>query len=303
MYPTAGAEDRTKKTRFSKGRASVSILRKWTRNSGLRNAAGQIRTLSFLVCRIRGFEGLVASYAADPEGLCRFVRRGTAPLADAVRAHGGTMDRVFAGGFSAFFDAPRETGDHTLKACECAAAMLAAVEELNRRQAGAEPLRIGIGLNTGPAILGNFGTEDRPHYAAVGRPAENADTLERLSATDGATLLVGHTTPRQTARSFAFLQVDHFSDGEGDALPVSALLAPPLSCAHPKFLALKSFHAHMFEAFHARNWSQARNLIAQCRALSGANPVLYDFYLRRIAHYEANPPAADWNGILMPVQS
>ena len=82
-----------------------------------------------------------------------------------------------------------------------------------------------------------------------------------------------------------------------------ALLAPPLSCAHPKFLALKSFHAHMFEAFHARNWSQARNLIAQCRALSGANPVLYDFYLHRIAHYEANPPAADWNGILMPVQS
>ena len=301
MYPTAGGDDRITTARLPKREAPVGMLRKWRSGSVARGAAGENRTLSFLVCRMRGFERLVESYAADPDGLCRIVRRGTTVLADVVRAHGGTVDRAFAGGFSAFFNAPREASDHVIKACECALAMLAAMAEVNRKIAnGADPLRIGIGLNSGSAVFGDFGTEDRPHFAAIGLPVQRADALEQLSASYGTAILTGPGIEKDAERRFAFLHVDHQSDGEGAPLPISALLAPPLSRSHPKFLALKSFHAHIFDAFRARNWTQARNLVGQCRALSEANPVLYDFYRDRIAHYEANPPAPDWNGNFLP---
>jgi adenylate cyclase len=303
MYPAAGGNSRTK-VRLAKRSAPVGILRGWRRVSGTRNAAGETRTLSFLVCRMREFRGLVASYAGDAEGLCRFVRHSTTVFAGAVQAHGGTVDRMFSGGFSAFFDGPSEGAYHAVKACESAAAMLAAADDLNRQiTRPSVRLRIGIGLSTGSAIFGDFGTDDEPHYAVVGGPVDTAHALERLSAAYGAEILASHATWRAADRSFAFLEVDQFADAGGKALPICALLGPPLSRAHPKFLALKSFHGHIFDAFRARDWNQARTLVAQCRVLSEANPVLYDFYLDRITHYEANPPPSDWSGTLMPPAS
>lgn len=96
--------------------------------------------------------------------------------------------------------------------------------------------------------------------------------------------------------------MDYLAGGKGKALPIYALLPPPLSWSLPKFLALKSFHAHIFEAFQTRNWDHARNLVAQCRALSEANTVLYDSYAERVAYYEVNPHGPHWTGALMPAQ-
>jgi adenylate cyclase len=45
----------------------------------------------------------------------------------------------------------------------------------------------------------------------------------------------------------------------------------------------------------------ARDLIAQCRRLSGANQALYDLHLARIAYYEQNPPGEQWNGAFRPI--
>jgi adenylate cyclase len=221
-------------------------------------------------------------------------------MADSVHAHGGTIDRVFAGGFSAYFDEPKV---HAHRACECALSMSAASERLSQKLPEGDPLRVSIGLDTGPAIVGDFGTEDRPYYSAVGRAAQRAGTLERLSMTYGAVVLAGPAVERDAEQSFPFLHVDHHVEAGGETSPVWAMLPPPLSRSNPQFLALKSFHARIFEALRAQNWDESRNLVAQCRALSAANPVLYDFYLQRISHYQANPPRADWGGVLIPAIS
>ena len=70
----------------------------------------------------------------------------------------------------------------------------------------------------------------------------------------------------------------------------------PLARANPRFMALKAFHDRIFEAYRTREWDKARALIAQARALSGANPVLYDLYLERIVHFERHPPGVNWAG-------
>ena len=69
-----------------------------------------------------------------------------------------------------------------------------------------------------------------------------------------------------------------------------ALMGNPVTSASPKFRALTVFHDHIFQAIRKKNWPMARELIAQCRRLSGASQKLYDLHLARIAYYEKHPP-------------
>ena len=69
-----------------------------------------------------------------------------------------------------------------------------------------------------------------------------------------------------------------------------ALLGNPVARASPKFRALSTFHDHIFQALRGQQWAEARELIEQCRKLSGASQALYDLYLARIRYFESNPP-------------
>ena len=138
-------------------------------------------------------------------------------------------------------------------------------------------------------MVGDFGTDRLPHFTVASRASQHASELERLSADYGTSILVAKSTRAAAESEFAFLEIDAVLTRSGDREPLHALVGTPVSRANPKFLALKAFHERIFEAYRAKEWAKARELIEQCRGLSGANPVLYDFYLKRIAHLESDP--------------
>ena len=146
--------------------------------------------------------------------------------------------------------------------------------------------------------LGDFGTEGRPAYTVAGRAASFAHELEGLSAGYGAAILVDNKTQTLADQNFAFLEVDLLPQND-ETQPLFVLAGNRFARSNPKFMALKVFHERIFAAYTAREWDKARNLIAQAQTLSGANPVLYDLYLKRIAHFSAHPPAPDWNGVFL----
>ena len=305
------ARERTKKLGLLKKRLPQKALRSVRRAPKLLDLGAETRNMTFLVCRIRGFAKIVDSFASDPEGLSRLARRALTPMVQAVHDRGGTIDRIVPGGLTAFFNAPLDDPDHAIHGCECALSILNSMEKVNRvLEQGRHPdgtpfdsIGIGIGLNTGPAIVGNFGTESEPDYAATGHAVTAADDIEKLSANYGTAILVGHSTRALAERNFAFLEVDVLPEGDAEPAPLFALLGSPLSRANPKFLALKAFHENIFQAYRNRQWDKARGLITQCRSLSGANPVLYDLYSQRIEYYQQHPPAANWNGIFEAAHS
>lgn len=280
------------------------------RAPGLLKLAGEARTMSYLVCGVRGFTTLSQSYAEDPRGFARMMRRAMTPLADAVLEHRGAVDRLTPGGLTAFFNAPVDDPDHAVHACECALRMTEALEDVNRvleqeRRADGMPagtIEIGIGVNTGPGVVGDFGTSVRAEYTAGGEAAMRAADIQTLSAKYGPAILVGEAARAAAEKSFAFLEVDLVSlPGRAEPLRLYALLGNPLVRASPKFRALQTFHEHIFQAYRDRQWSRARALIDQCRALSGASPRMYDLYLARIAYFERHPAGADWNGAYRPI--
>jgi adenylate cyclase len=163
------------------------------------------------------------------------------------------------------------------------------------------PVEIGIGISTGAAITGGFRTHGRTTYAAVGDCAVTAARIQALSGTYGPAVIVGEDTRKTAERGFAFLEVDYVVLGTGQPVKLYAMLGNPVMRASPKFRALTTFHDHIFQSLRAQQWEKTRELIEQCRKLSGASQKLYDLQISRIAWYEGHPPGADWDGAFRPV--
>ena len=113
---------------------------------------------------------------------------------------------------------------------------------------------------------------------------------------------VSRETRRAAERGFAFLEVDYIAAGSDDApVHLYALVGNPVARGSPKFRALSTFHEHIFNSLRSQQWGKARELIEQCRRLSGASQALYDLHLARIRYFEANPPGPNWDGAFRPI--
>jgi adenylate cyclase len=280
-----------------------ATIEKIARRPGLLHMEGETRTVTYLVCGVRGLAELSSAYKDDAAGFTSLMQKVLTPMIDQALAHGGTIDRLTADGFAAFWNAPLDDTEHALHACEAAngiAIMSARVtEELAGRGDG--PLvQVGVGIATGPVIAGGFGGYGRMGYSVHGEAVTLAQRLQALSPQYGPALIVAESTRREADRGFAFLEIDSIAIG---ARPTTlyAILGNPVNKASPKFRALTVFHDHIFQAIRKQHWQLARDLIAQCRRLSGASQALYDLHLNRIAWYEKHPPGADWDGAFRPI--
>jgi adenylate cyclase len=268
---------------------------------------GETRTITYLVCGVRGLAGLAASLRENPKAFTRIMQQMMTPLMDQALAHGGTIDRLTADGFTAFWNAPLDDADHALHACEAASGMSVMASRISEEIAleggpGMPPLEIGVGVATGAVIAGGFGGAGRMGYSVNGGVVQLAGQIQALSPQYGPAVIVAENTLMAASRAFAFLEVDYIATGAQD-VPVRlyALLGNPVVRASPKFRALIAFHEHIFVSLQHQQWSKARALIAQCRNLSGASQKLYDLHLTRIGYFESNPPGPDWDGAFRPI--
>jgi adenylate cyclase len=246
-------------------------IEKIARQPDLLKPEGQKRTITCLVCGAPGAE-----------------QKTLAALIDQVLEHGGTLDRTSADGFAAFWNAPLDDADHARHACEAANGLAAVAADAGQQ--------ISVGLATGEVIAGSFPAG----YGVRGDVPLLAERIRSLAHRYGAPLLAADETRTQAEHNFAFLEIDTIASGTGNAT-LYALMGDRGVLVSPKFRALTVFHDHLFQAIRKQNWRLARDLITQCRRLSGANQALYDLHLARITYYERNPPGMDWDGAFRPI--
>ena len=283
-------------------------IEKIARRPELLNIDGETRNVTYLVCGVRGLSQLAAAYKDNASGFTSMIQRALTPLIDQALAHGGTIDRLTADGFAAFWNAPLDDAEHALHACEAANGMAImssrVTEQLAQHHLGedAPPMvEIGVGVATGSVIAGGFGGAGRVGYSVNGDAVQLAQRIQALSHQYGPALVVADETRRQAERGFAFLEIDTIADQKGAPVTLYAILGNPVAKASPKFRALTVFHDHIFQAIRKQQWQMARELIGQCRRLSGASQRMYDVQLARIAWYEKHPPGADWDGAFRSV--
>ena len=144
---------------------------------GLR-LGGHKREVTVLMSDLRGYTRFAEQ--GDPARVMEVLNAYLARMADIVIAHGGTINEFIGDAIFAVFGAPLDHADHAERAAAAALAMQAAMDGLNHENAdrGWPRFEMGIGVNTGEAVVGNIGSEQRAKYAVVGSAVNLAARVE-----------------------------------------------------------------------------------------------------------------------------
>jgi adenylate cyclase len=269
---------------------------------------GEERRMTVLFSDVRGFTTISESYKQDPQGLTRLMNRFLTPLTNAIIERNGTIDKYIGDAIMAFWNAPLDDPQQEVNACEAALEMLARADKLNRQfkheadQNGGtyRPLHVGIGLNTGPCVVGNMGSDFRFNYSVLGDTVNVASRLEGRTKDYRIPIVVGAGTEQKAREKFATLEIDRIQvKGKTEPETVFTLLGRAELAQNPNFRELRDLTAKMLEYYREQDWTQALAAIELCRKASEPFGIsaLFDMYAERIEAFRRHPPPPDWNGV------
>ena len=171
---------------------SPALVKKLQDDPTLLRLGGETKRLTFLFSDIRGFTPISEKYQKDPQGLTRLINRFLDNQTEIILKHEGTIDKYMGDCIMAFWNAPLEVEEQERKATECALEMRIALGELNEklRQEGLDEINTGAGINTGPCVVGNFGSSTRFDYSVLGDAVNLAARLESSCKDYDADLII-----------------------------------------------------------------------------------------------------------------
>jgi adenylate cyclase len=165
--------------------------------------AGARLDCTVLFSDLRGFTSFAESLEA--EQVIELLNRYLTEMSDAIMDQGGTLVSYMGDGIMAVFGAPLEYADHADRALAAAEEMLKRLDSFNAwviEHHGGEGFRMGVGLNSGPVMSGNVGSERRVEYAAVGDTTNTAARLEGMTKGTPHQLFVSDSTRARLRRPF-----------------------------------------------------------------------------------------------------
>jgi adenylate cyclase len=159
--------------------------------------SGERRDITVLFSDLRDFTALAESL--DSAAVVELLNDVHGRMVGVLFDHGGTLDKYLGDGMMAYFGAPARQPDHADRALACARAMHTALDAFNagRSARGAPAIRMGIGLHSGPATIGDVGSPHRREYTAIGDTVNVAARIERLAKEQAAPIVLSETTRAQ----------------------------------------------------------------------------------------------------------
>jgi adenylate cyclase len=254
---------------------------------------GEKRELTVLFSDIRGFTSIAERTA--PEALVRFVNGYLTPMTNIVFEEGGTLDKYIGDALMAFWGAPVAQGDHALRACRAALRFLDELERLRPvwRAEGVGEVAIGVGINTGPMVVGNMGSAVRFDYTVMGDAVNLASRLEGANKLFGTQVLLAEETYVQVqgavcARRLGAVRV------RGKHKPTRVYELRHLgAAAGEEAEAIRRFEVGV-DAFSARRFEEAeRDFEAVLRFWPADGPTRK--YLDEVAFLRLSPPGPEWD--------
>ena len=159
-------------------------------NPELLKLGGEKKYCTFLFTDVRGFTSL--SEKLEPEEVTKIMNKALTIQADTVKFYDGMVDKYIGDAMMAIFNAPIDIPDHEMAAVLCAKEIQ---DKIKMANLGVE---IGIGVNSGYAVIGNMGSDTRFDYSAIGDAVNTAARLESATKEAGVDILIGEATIKKT---------------------------------------------------------------------------------------------------------
>jgi len=247
---------------------------------------GEKKELTIFFSDIRDFTSI--SEKMSPENLGEMLNKYLSFMTNKIILLNGTVDKFIGDAIMAIWNAPVEEKDHALLACRCALDQINSLKEFNKENKF--NLQIGIGIHTGEAIIGNFGSNQRFNYTAIGDSVNIASRLEGLTKHYKASIIVSQDTYNLVKDKFSFRKLDIVRvKGKKNPLTIYELVLSP----NPNFL--KVYHTG-FDFYLKKDFKQAIKYFKQAKKINSLDKPTHIF-LERCTHYLKNPPTSKWDGI------
>lgn len=257
---------------------------------------GELRTMTVLFADIRGFTTL--SHAMPAEEVVALLNEHLGAMTSIAFKHDGVLDKYIGDAVMAFWGAPLDQPDHARRALLAALDMIDRLMQLrqNWEERGLPQLDIGIGVNTGPMVVGNTGSEERTSYTVLGDAVNVASRLEALSKQYHVRLIVGDATRAAAGAEFVYRFLDVVAvQGRPEPLAVFEVLGTQAHVTEQQ-RRLVDVYNQAIRLYRSRAWAAAEEAFSRALELSpGDGPC--QVYLERIAELAASPPPADWEGV------
>jgi len=271
---------------------SPTLVERLSENPEGLTLGGEDRELTILFSDIRGFTTLSERLA--PTELTGLLNNFLTPMTDVLLRREATIDKYIGDAIMAFWNAPLEITEHPQKACLAALDMVSALERLNRESGMA--LKIGIGLNTGIACVGNLGSDQRFSYSCLGDSVNLASRVEGMTKLYEVSILVTEEVRARTT-GLVFAEIDRVRVvGRQAPVMLFALIGADMGTTAEQIDLLRG-HAAFIAAWQSGDLAAAREELARLLALpDNALSGTHRLYQQRLATLPETAPA-DWDGV------
>ena len=215
--------------------------------------------------------------------------------------HGAIVNKFVGDGVFAFFNAPiRPCKDHALGACRAALQLFRQCPTIGSSAGGQGPEsihRVRIGLSTGEAFVGDYGSHAKLDYTCIGDTVNVGSRLEHLNKLLGTSVLIDGPTRRLIGEQFAVRPLGLIRiPGRTACAEVFEITDPP-STPHPASDSFFQYWTTALSCYQACRWDDCTNALAECRRIRPTD-LAVGLYARAADRWKQDGPSADWIGAL-----
>ena len=256
---------------------------------------GEKRNITVFFSDIRGFTSI--SERLDPEDLVHLLNEYLTEMTSIIMKDQGLVDKYMGDAIMAFWGAPLDQADHALMACQSSLEMMKRLRELQDKWKAKDipSFDIGIGLNSGDAIVGNMGSFKRFDYTAMGDNVNLASRLEGLNKLYGTNIIISQKTHKIVKDKFETRRLDAVRvKGKKKSILIYELLTQKDDLDEKQRAFVKHYETGL-ELYFKKEWKPA---IKSFQAgLKLMNDKASQMFIARCQEFLKNPPPSQWDGI------
>jgi adenylate cyclase len=274
---------------------SSSVVNEMLKHPEKLKLGGDRKELSVLFSDIRGFTTIAEGLT--PEELVHLLNEYLTIMTDVIFKYDGTLDKYMGDAIMAIYGAPLDLPDHPIKACHSALEMIKELKNLNQKWIGEgkQPMDIGIGINTGPMMVGNMGSDQRFDFTAMGDSVNLGSRLEGANKSYKTNIIISEFTFKKVKNEFICMELDSVRvKGKKRPVKIYNLIG---------YKDLPGIQEEIINQFNQgltfyknRKWDKAIHIFENITAM---DPDLHvaQVYIKRCFDLKKSPPPVDWDGV------
>ncbi len=289
-YATEGQQKRYIKGAF-KQYLSPAVIEELIAHPERLRLGGERRELTIFFSDVQGFTGI--SEALTPEDLTALLNEYLTAMVDIIQEEGGTIDKFEGDAIIAFWNAPLTLEDHAVRGVRAALRCQAKLAEMRpgiRARIGKD-MRMRIGMNTGPAVVGNMGSKTRFDYTMLGDQVNLSARLEGINKQFGTYTMISRAVVEKMAGAFPARELSRVAVvGRKEPVVVFEPMLPAEFAA--RRAGLEVFDKGLKE-YYAGRFAEAEGIFA---GVAAEDPAAAS-YARKCRELAAAPAAEKWSGV------